>query len=253
MDLSDIERIARVGTWDFDPRSGELIWSELQYRIMGVPEGFEPTCEDYLAIVHPDDRTRTERAIKQSLATGDEYTVVHRIAREGSSPGMVLCRGTVEFGSDGRPVRMAGVSVDLTDLHKSSEAHRAKHDLLEIAEELTGVGSFVWEIENGQIASSDNMQRILGLEAGRFGGTIEDYMALVHPDDRSERRRRLDELLAEGDTDMDMATYRIVRPTGEVRRLQSRVQLTRDQNGKPTHMIGAVRDMTEWPGVPEAG
>ena len=245
MDLTEVERIARVGTWDYNPRSGELIWSEVQYRIMGVGEDFVPTYDGYLRIVHPDDRARTERAMRRSLATGEDYTVMHRITIEDSSPGMALCRGRVELDADGTPLRMVGVSVDLTDLQRSAEVHRAKHDLLEITEQLTGVGSFVWEIDDGVITLSDNMRRVLGLGIGEGIGDFDDYIALVHPDDRPERRRIVQEVLAGGE--VTTSDYRIVRPSGEIRHLQSKVQLVHDENGKPLRLIGAVRDLTDWP------
>ncbi len=47
---------------------------------------------------------------------------------------------------------------------------------------------------------------------------------------------------------MTTSDYRIVRPSGEIRHLQSKVQLIHDENGKPLRLIGAVRDLTDWPG-----
>ncbi len=77
--LRNAQRIARLGSWELDHRSGELIWSEEVFRIFELEH--KPFGSDYpafLALVHPDDREAVDRAFQAHLATGAPYDIVHQ-------------------------------------------------------------------------------------------------------------------------------------------------------------------------------
>ena len=124
---------------------------------------------------------------------------------------------------------------------RSSTGHGTTQ--LGAAEELTGVGSFEWDIVRDSVTWSDNLYRIFGHRPGDFEGTFEAYLEAVHPDDRAERRQVLEQLLESGEA--VRSRHRIVRPTGEVRMLDSHVRVIRDGEGRPMRLIGACRDVTD--------
>lgn len=242
-ELAEVHRIARVGSWAWEAADGSVTWSESLHRIAGVGPAFEPSWESFFEVVHPDDRARMERSFRHTLATDADYTVMHRFLTEAGGERLVLCRASVERNDDGSPRRVVGATMDLTDLQRSAELHRARHEQLGAAEELTGVGSFEWDIVNDRVTWSDNLYRIFGHRPGDFEGTFEGYLEAVHPEDQVERRQVLEALLESGDA--VRSEHRIVRPSGQVRRLASHVRVVRDPAGRPLRMIGACQDITE--------
>jgi diguanylate cyclase (GGDEF)-like protein/PAS domain S-box-containing protein len=113
--LAEAQRIASLGSWEWDIAGGELRWSDEFYHIFGLPlEGFGATYAAFLEAVHPDDRARVEHAVNAALA-GWPYDIEHRIVRPDGSERVLHERGEVSFDADRRPVRMVGTGQDITE------------------------------------------------------------------------------------------------------------------------------------------
>lgn len=114
--LSEAQRLAHLGTWEWDIVTSELHWSDEVYRIFGfAPQEFLPTYEMFLTYVHPDDRQAVHEAVEQSLAApGKDYAVEHRILRTDGRECVVQVRSEITFDKDRRPVRMMGTIQDIT-------------------------------------------------------------------------------------------------------------------------------------------
>jgi diguanylate cyclase (GGDEF)-like protein/PAS domain S-box-containing protein len=112
----------------------------------------------------------------------------------------------------------------------------------DLAQELTGVGSFEWDPVTGSLSWSRELFRIFGAAPDSFEPTFERYLDFVHPDDRSDRRLAVERALTEGSSS---GLHRIVRPDGEVRWLESRLRVVPDEQGNARRLIGACQDVTE--------
>jgi diguanylate cyclase (GGDEF)-like protein/PAS domain S-box-containing protein len=113
--LTEAQRIASLGSWDWDIVRGDLRWSDEFYRIFGLPrERFGATYAAFLQSVHPDDRARVQQAVDDALAS-KPYDIEHRIVRPDGSERVLRERGEVTFDADGHPVRMVGTGQDITE------------------------------------------------------------------------------------------------------------------------------------------
>jgi PAS domain-containing protein len=63
---------ADIGTWDFNPVSGELQWGDRCKALFGLPPDAEVSYDVFLAALHPDDRTRTDAAVQHALDPGGQ-------------------------------------------------------------------------------------------------------------------------------------------------------------------------------------
>ncbi|MDX6018596.1 EAL domain-containing protein [Shewanella indica] len=131
--LAEAQRIARLGHWEWNVRSGALWWSDEVYRILGRSrETFLATIDSFLARLHPDDRIRVESEIIKSLKDGSDYRIDHRILLPGGDVRHVHEQARCIRGADGNVERMVGTVQDITE-RKESEArlfHLAHHDPL---------------------------------------------------------------------------------------------------------------------------
>ena len=124
--LAYAEKLAHLGSWEQRHGTGEILWSEEMYSILGVPPETGPvTSETYLARVHPDDRASVKKLYQDSLLGGGGFEHSHRIIRQ--SDGAVLyvhVKSHHHRDGAGNLVRSLGMVRDVTDYEMALQALR---------------------------------------------------------------------------------------------------------------------------------
>ena len=109
---------AGLGLWDWDLTTGTAYWTARTLRMLGYEAGeFEPSLKNWKRLVHPEDWPRVTENLKLHIEGKEPvFLAEYRIMNKDGQWQWVLARGrVVEFGADGKPLRMAGVVVDVTD------------------------------------------------------------------------------------------------------------------------------------------
>ncbi|WP_315760644.1 PAS domain-containing protein [Sphingomonas sp. Y38-1Y] len=123
--LRSAMEVGRLGLWDWNIRSGRISWSDEHFRMEGYAVGeVEPSYEAWLAGVHPEDRTETEMALLGAMARHEEYAREFRSLHPDGSVRWLSARGRFTYGEDGKPERMVGAMVDLTERREAEERQR---------------------------------------------------------------------------------------------------------------------------------
>lgn len=136
--LAEAERVARMGSWEWDIPSGRLTCSEGLFAIYGTPsqvfEGYEPS--DTRAI-HPDDRDRVERVMREAVELGAPVDYEYRIIRPDGRVRRIHSRAELTADAEGNPLRLTGTVQDVTEIRAAAEAlHQTANDLGRRAAEL---------------------------------------------------------------------------------------------------------------------
>jgi PAS domain S-box-containing protein len=141
----------------------------------------------------------------------------------------------------------AAAAIENAHLHKQLQRHAIELEQrvgeLAEAQRVAHIGSFEWDIAANRVSWSDELYRIYGLDPAEFGATFETFVEQLHPDDREEVVATIQRALAEGQpwrTD-----ERIVRPSGEIRRLSTWGEVVRDEQGRPARLVGICHDVTD--------
>jgi PAS domain S-box-containing protein len=129
--LAEAERIARMGSWEWDIPSRHLTCSEGLYEIYGIsPEQFDGHYEGGSQYVHPDDRELVERQMREAVESGLWVDLEYRIIRPDGRVRRVRSRAELSADSDGNALRLTGTVQDVTELHAAAEAlHQTASDL----------------------------------------------------------------------------------------------------------------------------
>ncbi|MGC9457408.1 MAG: bifunctional diguanylate cyclase/phosphodiesterase [Halothiobacillaceae bacterium] len=120
--LAEAQSLARLGNWALNLETGRAQWSDEEYRLLGYePRAVEASGENFLAAVDEADRDRVWQAMQQAMESppGGHYRVIHRIPGDESQPRFLEQTGQVEFSPDGRPLRMVGITQDVTEKHRA--------------------------------------------------------------------------------------------------------------------------------------
>ena len=113
-DLAEAQRLARLGSWTWDLGRDVVTWSDELYRIFGVGKPmFTHTFEGFLSLVHPDDRSKVEQAVRAALVSEVSFSFEHRLATDELS--WVRGSGDVDIDGDGIVVRMHGTAQEITE------------------------------------------------------------------------------------------------------------------------------------------
>ncbi len=121
----------QTGAWSWDLRSNRLQWSDEYYRIFGLePGSLEPSPEDGFSRVHPDDRARVEASVREAIAKGAAMDITHRVIWQDGSIHWVRGLSQMFFDEQGRPARMAGLTIDITPQKQAEQALRDSQDQL---------------------------------------------------------------------------------------------------------------------------
>jgi PAS domain S-box-containing protein len=154
----------------------------------------------------------------------------------------ITMNGTVQRDSHGRVVRVIGAVRDLTDEQRLRQKMRRTLDLLEEAQDIAQLGSYVYDASHDRLEWSSGVYRILGLDP-KTPASVQLYFECVHPGDRTRvaelnRRALAGEVTSEFDA-------RIVRPNGEVRLVRTRSIVVRDECGRVSEFRGSMLDVTD--------
>jgi len=131
--LAEAQRLAAIGSWDWDVVADQVAWSDELYRIVGVErDRFEIGFDSYLALTHPDDRELLRREVETALRTTEPFHFEHRVTRPSGEVRTIDSRGRVELDAAGRVVRMTGTGQDVTERRAAERLleHQALHDPL---------------------------------------------------------------------------------------------------------------------------
>ena len=107
----------RMGTWEWDIENGRVIWSAEHERLYGLePGSFSGSMAEYRSLIHPDDRESSLAQVQDALAQrAASYHVLHRIIHSGGETRWLDSNARFVYADDGRPLRLVGVSKDVTE------------------------------------------------------------------------------------------------------------------------------------------
>lgn len=121
--MVDTQGVAHLGTWEWDITQPAATWSAELYRIYGLPpEGYTPSYEAYLTMVHPDDRQRVIDATNRVFHEHVPYSHDERIFRPDGSIRYLHTWANPVMDNDGKLLRLVGVCQDITDRKQIEEA-----------------------------------------------------------------------------------------------------------------------------------
>jgi PAS domain S-box-containing protein len=233
-ELTEAQRIARLGSWRIDGRSGMVEWSEQAAALLGVPAGSISTLEQLLGIVLEEDRPRVQHAWTE-LGSGGSLDVEFRALRSPGEERWLRARAEAPSAADRSPYRARGTLIDVTDERRAEQAAQHLAAVVESTEDAIFSAS-----ADGRILSwNRGATRMFGLRPEQ---TIGRRLSELLPANEAAEAARLVARAASGESIEAFETA--LNLPGE-RRIYISVTLSplRNANGLVTAASAVARDI----------
>jgi PAS domain S-box-containing protein len=239
-------KIARIGTFTYDHATQKLQLSPGCAVIYGLlPEStLEISREHWRALVHPDDLPRLDAIAEHAFSNGEtEFVLEFRIFRDGKVR-WIESRVLVSFNELGQPVRRIGANIDVTERKRAEQGLAERNIQLALAAKSGLVGTYAYDADTEIMQISDGYAAIHGFPEGTTEIARSECLAGVHPDDIGRVEQFRSEAFRECRREYSVE-YRIIRPGGELRWVETRCFLSFSGAGKPHRVVGVSIDITE--------
>src|ERR1700758_2906163 len=239
--LEEAQRIANIGHYSWNLIENRVIWSDEVYRIYGL-DSRRGTIDlaKVSEMIHPEDRELVFRAAEEALQSGTPADIEHRLVRPDGEVRTIHSVGTVKRDSSGRPYEMFGTAQDITERKRSEEALKRSQFYLSEGQRIAHIGS--WAFDDSGHYWSDELFKIYGLDPQNGAPTVEQYLALIHPQDRASMAEAI-KMMQEQHCGHDLIE-RIIRPDGKLRYVRA-VAVPVVEEGVFKGFIGTTMDVTE--------
>ena len=182
MQLSLAAKAARVGNYSYDPDADAMQIDAGYAALYGLPQGaVETTRREWRTRAHPEDLVRIEETQNQAFRERwDEYGMEYRIVRSGGEVRWIELRSFISYATDGRPDRVVGVNIDITERKLAEDQQRTL--VSELDHRVKNVLATVSAVATQTLDASPSMEHFVAALDGRIRSMAATHELL------SERR-----------------------------------------------------------------
>jgi PAS domain S-box-containing protein len=243
--LHEIQRVAKIGSWERDMETGVITWSPEARLIINAPDGI--TFDEYVQrYVHPDDRERVKQtiahAIAHAIAQGLGYEVEYRIITDEGIQKTLRVSTIMQQDTDERGKHVRGIIQDISSWKAAQDELAEQRQLLRESQYIAKIGGWEFDVVLNSVIWTDEYYNIIERKREEFPPTIENYYLHIHPNDR---QRVYDEMLAARSGSSDALEYRIILPNGNVNYVRGYGSVLRDEQDNVLKLRGVIQDISD--------
>ncbi|MCU1380254.1 MAG: hypothetical protein JWN29_3237 [Acidimicrobiales bacterium] len=215
-------------------REAEHLYGWAEHEVVGC---------DVREILVPEAMLPQARDIRATIRSGQNWEGDFTVRRRN---GVIIPIRLVDapiHDDDGNLLGIVGISEDVTAQRLLEAEMRDRTTALRVSLDAGRLGTWRWDMASQTVVWDHTIERLYGLTPGSFDGTFRTYVSLLHPDDRDDVLRQVNEALAA--TSDYHVEHRVIWPDGTVRWLEGRGAVTVNLAGEPTGSVGCVADITD--------
>ena len=242
-ELNEAQRLAQVGSWQWDPNTDIATWSEQLYRIVGrdpyLPAlNFRKQRHLYTA----ESWKRLQGAVEEAASAGTPFELDLELLGPGGTSKWVIARGEAQRDAAGRVVQLRGTGQDITERRLAQAELRESEKRFHLAAQAGKMFAYEWDAStDGIVCSAESAQILRMHEATPTTG--QQVLARVHPEDLERLMAAVGKLCP--DMPCLETSFRVTRPDDTVIWAEMSSRAHFDEQGKVLRIVGMIADITE--------
>jgi PAS domain S-box-containing protein len=235
--------VTHLGVWDRDLRTNTIATYGDYARLHGLEPDHPPlTFEEWLGMVHPVDRERIQVQLRESVEQTHVWDREFRVLWPDGSVHWLLAKGLVYTDDGGRPMGMAGVSLDITERKEAEAALRESEERFRRVFEEGPLGVALVGKDYHFLKVNNAMCRMVGYTEEEL--MRMSFVDITHPDDL-EVNRGLAEQMFRREIPRYWLQKRYVKKDGDIIWVNLTASVIRDAEGLPLYGLAMVEDITD--------
>jgi PAS domain S-box-containing protein len=242
---NQLAEITREAWWEEDLVTGAVRNSQRFCQMLGLDDSMlNYPLSDYVERIHPDDRERVMDSFHEAVRTDRDYLAVYRVRHSDGHYIWIENRSRVITRDEhGNPALVLGAMTDVTTRVEAEQALRASEERYRLVAEITEEAWWEEDVQAAILTNSHRFCDITGRGEEILNCTVEEYRALIHPDDVIKTRAGHDRAVKEGTNYRQV--YRLRHADGHYVFVEDWARVVaRDAQGRPTRMLGSLIDVT---------
>lgn len=237
-------RIASIGKWELDIKTGKIEWSKGIYELFDLKEEvFEPSYDAFLNAIHPDDRETVNNTYTLSIQNKEDYEVDHRILMKNGKIKWVTETCKHEYDKNRNPIKSVGIVQDITKRKRNEKLLIDSEHRLKKAQEIAHVGDWELNLETKTMWASQESFNIYGVKRDNEYLPLKKAQACVKESDREKLDIALSNLInKKGEYDV---VFTVTREDDKEERVIHSIAVLEERDNKPYSVSGVLNDITE--------
>jgi PAS domain S-box-containing protein len=248
--LVQAQNIAKVGSWELDPATGAMEWSEELFHIFGLDHAqAAPRYPDILEFLPTEERLILGSQVERAMADHVPYKVEHRIWHTDGTTRWVVSRGQMVYNQTLQQFRLCGTVLDITERKQTEMALQESEARFRQLAETVREGFFVFDTDTAQYSYLNSaILNLTGVPSApspdepTYARGMSHWLNNIHPEDRPQVEAKLKEERSGEPFDVE---YRFRHPDGRLLWLRSQAFPLEDATGKTVRIVGTVENITD--------
>jgi two-component system, sensor histidine kinase and response regulator len=232
----------QAGIWDWDVRSGLIVWDEKMYELYGIPKNLQVDYQMWADAVVPQDLPEAAATLQRVIASKSQGSAEFRITLPDGSLRYILAAEGVVLDDAGQVARVIGVNIDVTERKEGEEALRLSEERFSSAFKYAAIGMALVSLEGGFLKVNQALCNSIGYTEAEL--SEKTFQELTHPDDVEANTAKMRQML-DGEINFSKIEKRYIHKEGEVVWALVSVSLLRDQQNRPLYFITHIEDISE--------
>lgn len=243
--LTEAQKIAKVGYFEFIPETSELFWSKEVYRIWEVDqESFVLDPVSLQKTIHPDDKAYFDKIFSKAIIGKIQADFKYRIITGDDNTKWVHERASLQFDPISKNDKYTGTIQDITEEEILKQGMKELLKRYHLVSKATSEIIYDWDVSKNSIFWGDGMRSQFGYSFSSSNAGMGDFGGFLHPDDMARVEKSLIAYFNSKDEYWE-DEYRFLKADGTYANVTDKGFGVRNEEGEIVRMVGSLQNITD--------